>query len=61
MALVGLVTILPLYLANDLALSPASRGLHIGLLIVVGLVSKPAAGYLSDRWGRKQILVPGLI
>ena len=60
MALVALVTILPLYLGNDLALSPASRGFHIGLLVAIGLVAKPAAGYLSDRLGRKQVLVPGL-
>ena len=60
MALVALVTILPLYLSNDLDMGPANRGFHIGLLIAVGLVAKPAAGLLSDRFGRKQVLVPGL-
>ena len=61
MALVALVTILPLYLDNDLNLDEWNRGFHIGLLIAVGLVAKTGAGYLSDRWGRKQVLVPGLI
>ncbi len=61
MALVALVTILPLYLDNDLNLNEWNRGFHIGLLIAVGLVAKTGAGYLSDRWGRKQVLVPGLI
>ena len=61
MALVALLTALPLYLSNDLELSPFSRGLHIGLLIAIGLLAKPAAGYLSDRWGRKPVLVPGLV
>ena len=61
MALVALVTILPLYLDNDLKLDEWSRGFHIGLLIAIGLVAKTGAGYLSDRWGRKQVLVPGLI
>ena len=61
MALVALVTVLPLYLGNDLGLSAFSRGYHIGLLIAIGLVAKPAAGYLSDRLGRKQVLVPGLV
>ena len=61
MALVALVTLLPLYLAHELALSPFSRGFHIGLLIAVGLVAKPLMGNLSDRWGRKTVLVPGLI
>ena len=60
MALVALVTILPLYLSNDLELGPVSRGFHIGLLIAIGLIAKPGAGYLSDRLGRKQVLVPGL-
>ena len=60
MALVALVTILPIYLNNDLDMSTANRGFHIGLLIAVGLVAKPAAGFLSDRFGRKQVLVPGL-
>ncbi len=60
MALVSLVTILPLYLDNDLGLSEWNRGFHIGLLIAVGLVAKTGAGYLSDRYGRKQVLVPGL-
>ena len=61
MALVALVTILPLYLDNDLGMSEWNRGFHIGLLIAVGLVAKTGAGYLSDRLGRKQVLVPGLI
>ena len=61
MALVALVTILPLYLDNDLGLSPSSRGIHIGLLIAIGLLAKPLTGYLSDRLGRKQVLGPGLV
>ena len=61
MCLVALVTILPLYLANDLGMSAFARGVHIGLLIAIGIVAKPAMGYLSDRLGRKQVLVPGLI
>ena len=61
MALVALVTILPLYLNNDLGMTEWNRGFHIGLLIAIGLVAKTGAGYLSDRFGRKQVLVPGLI
>ena len=61
MALVALVTILQLYLNNDLGLDEWNRGFHIGLLIAVGLVAKTGAGYLSDRFGRKQVLVPGLV
>lgn len=66
MCLISLVTVLPLYLGNSaeeggLGMGPAWRGFHISLLIVVGLVAKSGAGYLSDRYGRKQVLVPGLI
>ena len=61
MALVALLTILPLYFDRELDLSPFSRGFHVGLLIAAGLVAKPLMGYLSDRWGRKQVLVPGMI
>ena len=42
-------------------MSPFLRGVHIGLLIAIGLIAKPMMGYLSDRVGRKQVLVPGLI
>ena len=61
MALVALVTLLPLYLGNDLVLGPFNRGFHIGMLIAVGLLAKPVAGLISDKLGRKQVLVPGLI
>ena len=59
MCLISLVTVLPLYLADELGMNTAWRGFHIALLIVVGLVAKSGAGYLSDRYGRKQVLVPG--
>ena len=61
MALVALLTVLPLYLGNELGINPIGRGIHIGLLIAMGLFSKPIAGFCSDRWGRKNILVPGLV
>ena len=59
MALVALLTFLPLYLANDVGLSAFVRAAYIGLLIAIGIVAKPVAGYLSDKLGRKQILAPG--
>ncbi len=61
MCLISLVTILSLYFEHELDMSTAWRGFHLSLLIVVGLVAKTGAGYLSDRWGRKQVLVPGLL
>ena len=61
MCLVALVTVLPLYLGNELGMSPFARGFHIGLLIAIGLVAKPLTGHMSDKWGRKKVLVPGLV
>jgi|TARA_B110000196_G_C21130096_1_gene658013 MFS family permease len=61
MALVALITLLALYLGNDLDLAVFDRGFHIALLIAVGLLAKPVAGMISDKFGRKQVLVPGLI
>ena len=61
MALVALLTFLPLYLANDVVLGAFVRAAYIGLLIAIRIVAKPVAGYLSDKLGRKQILAPGLL
>ena len=36
-------------------------GVHLALLTGMGIVSAPILGYLSDRYGRKQVLVPGMI
>ena len=38
-----------------------SVGVHLSLLTGMGIISAPILGYLSDRYGRKQVLVPGLI
>ena len=61
MALAAIVTLLALYLGNDLDLGVLNRGFHISLLIAVGLLAKPIAGTASDKLGRKQVLVPGLV
>ena len=61
MALGAVVTLLALYLGNDLDLAVFNRGFHISLLIAVGLLAKPMDGMVSDKLGRKQVLVPGLI
>ena len=61
MCLISLLTVFPLYLGNELDMGPEWRGFHIALLIVIGIAAKPVAGSLSDRLGRKQVLVPGLI
>lgn len=54
-------TFLPLFLAEEIGLGSRGVGLHLGLLFSIGIVASPAMGYLSDRVGRKTVLVPTLI
>ena len=56
-----LVTFLPLFMKEDLGLSSKSIGFHFGLLWTVGVIASPIMGHLSDRWGRKLVLVPALL
>jgi len=57
----GAVTgFLPVYLREDLAFSATRVAAYLSLSQVAGVVSQPAMGYLSDRYGRKVVLVPGV-
>jgi MFS family permease len=55
------VTFLPLYMKEGLGLSSQSIGFHFGLLWAVGIAASPLMGHLSDRLGRKPVLVPALL
>ncbi|TDF99865.1 MFS transporter [Paenibacillus piri] len=55
-----LIPILPA-LAEELQVSPFQISLIITLYSLVAIVLIPVAGYLSDRFGRKKILIPGLL
>ncbi|MEJ2168572.1 MAG: MFS transporter [Desulfobacterales bacterium] len=55
------VTFLPLYMKEGLGLSSKSVGFHFGLLWAIGIVASPLMGHLSDRLGRKPVLVPALL
>ena len=50
----------PLFMKEELGLSLKSIGFHFGLLWAIGIVTSPVMGYLSDRFGRKLVLVPAL-
>ncbi len=56
----AVTTFLPIYLREDLGFSSVTLGLYLSLAQVAGIGSQPLMGYLSDRLGRKVILVPGL-
>ncbi len=55
------VTFLPLFMKEDLGFSSRSIGFHFGLLWAIGIVASPLMGHLSDRLGRKPVLVPALL
>ncbi|MDA1096800.1 MAG: MFS transporter [Chloroflexi bacterium] len=55
-----MLTFLPIHLREDQGVSAAVLGLYLGLAQIAGIASQPLMGYLSDRWGRKRILVPAL-
>jgi MFS family permease len=61
MAFISLITFLPLYLEDVVELSQGRRGLYFALPMLMGMVFTPVMGYLSDRLGRKLVLVPGMI
>jgi predicted MFS family arabinose efflux permease len=63
MAHVAFLPFLALYLGleTQLGMGKPALGLHIALLVGVGIVSTPVMGYLSDRLGRKLVLIPGML
>ena len=56
-----LVPFLAIYFKEDLAMSDPVIGLHLGLLTFLGIFSSPVLGLLSDRLGRKPVLVFGFL
>ncbi len=54
----GLFNIVPLLGAEWLGLSPGTIGLSMALGSVLGLLGAYPAGWLSDRFGRKPVIVP---
>jgi len=57
----GLLTFLPVYLAYELGYSPFLVGLCLTLMQAAGFVASPIAGHLSDRMGRKRIVISSTI
>jgi MFS family permease len=53
-----ILTFLPIYLQEHLHYSPFALGAFVALLHVMGIVSQSILGLLSDRFGRKAVLVP---
>ena len=61
MGRLSVLTFLPIYLTEDLNLSTLGLGFYLMLLYLMGMVSQPIMGVVSDRFGRKVVLLPAYI
>jgi len=55
-----LIPVLPT-IEKELHISPFQSSLIITVYSVIAIIFIPIAGYLSDKWGRKVIIIPSLI
>lgn len=56
-----ILTFLPIYLQEHLHYSSVALGIYIALLHAMGTLSQPVLGLLSDRFGRKAVLLPSCL
>jgi MFS family permease len=56
-----ILTFLPLYIQIRLERGAFELGLYVALLHGMGTISQPVLGVLSDRFGRKAVLVPSFL
>lgn len=61
MTQVGLLTFLPVYLAYELGYSPFVVGICLTMLQVAGFIAAPIAGHLSDKLGRKRVVISSMV
>ena len=58
-AQIGIMSFLPIYAREDLAMSTTATGALLSLLQVAGIGSQPVLGHLSDQFGRRLVLAIG--
>jgi MFS family permease len=56
-----ILTFLPIYLQEYLHYSAFALGVFVALLHALGTISQPVLGLLSDRFGRKAVLLPSCL
>jgi predicted MFS family arabinose efflux permease len=58
MGQLSILAFFPIYIKESLGYSAFELGVYLALLYLMGVVSQPVMGILSDKIGRKSILVP---
>jgi MFS family permease len=58
---VGLLTFLPLFLAYELGYNPFIVGVCMAVLQIAGFAASPVAGHLSDKWGRRRVVMSSML
>ena len=61
MAHTSFAAFLVLYLRDELEYSDLSVGFHLALLTLIGILAGPMMGAVSDRIGRRPVILAGLI
>jgi len=59
MALMALLSMIPLYLAAERGFTPEAVGITFSALLVIGAFAQPGVGKISDILGRRPVLVCG--
>jgi len=57
----GLLTFLPVYLAYELGYSTVVVGVCMTVIQVAGFVAGPVGGYLSDKMGRRRVVMSSMV
>ena len=52
----GIVNFVPIYLVRELHQDMAAAGVATSMMLILGIVSQPLGGHLSDRIGRRAVL-----
>jgi predicted MFS family arabinose efflux permease len=61
MTAMTLLTFLPVFLANEMGYPPAWVGGSLFALQAAGFAAAPISGYLSDRMGRRNIIMTSMV
>lgn len=59
MALMALLSMIPLYLAREHGFGPSAAGIAFSTMLIFGALAQPWAGKLSDHVGRRPVVVCG--